>query len=85
MFAEGRIGRKQARQEVLRRVRRQLAFGLGAHFCLGAALARMQATVVLEYLLPHLRDLHIEEAVWREDVESRGLARLVVSRNASLA
>ncbi|MGA5036988.1 cytochrome P450 [Streptomyces capoamus] len=31
---------------------RHLAFGLGGHYCLGAALARLEATAVLRHLLP---------------------------------
>ncbi|MFD5651866.1 cytochrome P450 [Streptomyces sp. NPDC127039] len=37
---------------------RQLSFGLGAHYCLGSAVARMSLTAALEALavrLPHLR------------------------------
>lgn len=34
-----------------------LAFGVGAHFCLGSPLARLEAATVLELLRPHLAGL----------------------------
>jgi cytochrome P450 family 142 subfamily A polypeptide 1 len=36
-----------------------VAFGFGTHFCLGAALARLEIRVMFEELLPRLRDLHL--------------------------
>jgi cytochrome P450 len=39
---------------------RHLAFGFGAHFCLGAQLARLEARVFFSELLPRLR--HVEPA-----------------------
>lgn len=37
--------------------RRHLAFGLGVHFCLGAAMARLEAEVALRSLATHLPNL----------------------------
>ena len=42
--------------DVGRTPNRHLAFGQGIHFCLGAPLARLEATVALEELLPRLRN-----------------------------
>jgi cytochrome P450 len=41
-----------ARFDVSRSTRGHVAFGLGNHFCLGASLARLEARVALEELLP---------------------------------
>ena len=44
------------RFDVTRPAKDQLAFGHGIHFCLGAALARLEARVAFEELLPRIRD-----------------------------
>jgi cytochrome P450 family 142 subfamily A polypeptide 1 len=36
-----------------------LAFGFGAHFCLGASLARLELVVMFERLLARLPDLEL--------------------------
>jgi cytochrome P450 family 142 subfamily A polypeptide 1 len=36
-----------------------IAFGFGTHFCLGAALARLEIRVMFEELLPRLRNLRL--------------------------
>jgi cytochrome P450 len=40
--------------DVGRDTRGHLAFGFGNHFCLGASLARLEAQIALEALVPHL-------------------------------
>lgn len=61
-----------------------LAFGFGSHFCLGAALARLETRRVIEPLLPLLPQLELEpEGVRRHrSFLSRGYARLPVRRRA---
>ena len=43
-----------------RHLRRHLGFGRGAHFCVGAPLARMEARIVLEELLASGRELRLD-------------------------
>ncbi|MGP4103304.1 cytochrome P450 [Nonomuraea sp. KM90] len=56
-----------------------LAFGLGPHFCLGALLARLEATVVLQELVAAVKvdyDLDIAHASWSASPIVRGHAQL---------
>lgn len=57
-----------------------LSFGGGAHFCLGAALARAEAQIAISALvrLPQL-ELASTKLAWREQIALRGLAALAVS------
>jgi len=60
---------------------RHLSFGHGHHFCLGAALARLEGEVALGVLLRRFPDLALrdEPLVWRPGNVLRGLERLPVS------
>ncbi|MGW1773226.1 cytochrome P450 family protein [Streptomyces sp. NPDC002104] len=61
-----------------------LAFGYGAHFCIGAALARLEGAVALPLLLQRLGSVALaksaEELPWRPTRVMRGLAALPVVR-----
>ena len=71
------------RLDVTRVPNRHLAIGLGAHYCLGAALARMEGQIALATLLrraPGLR-LAVEPRAlrWRPGLVLRGLMALPVA------
>ena len=76
-------GPTAARFDVTRNPQGHLAFGFGNHFCLGAALARLEARIVLEALLDELpRRKRSEPRV--EHIDSfmiRGLKRLLLRRS----
>ena len=70
------------RLDVGRSANRHVAFGRGVHFCIGAALARMECQIgigTLVRLLPRLRlAVPAEELTWRPSLILRGLRSLPV-------
>ena len=63
---EREFGADAGELEVRRRPRNILTFSHGAHFCLGAAAARMQSRVALTELLARCPDFEVDESgiVW---------------------
>lgn len=59
---------------------RHLSFAAGSHYCLGAALARLEAQIAFATLVEHFPnlDLLIDEPVWRQTAQLRGLQSLPV-------
>jgi cytochrome P450 len=63
---EREFGEDAAELDVQRRPRNIMTFSHGAHFCLGAAAARMQSRVALTELLTRIPDFEVDESgiVW---------------------
>ena len=67
-----RLDRENARQHV--------SFGAGPHHCLGASLARMEASIALAQLAGRFPGLALDgEVTWNGRINLRGPARLPVS------
>ncbi len=62
-----------------------LSFGSGIHYCIGAALARLEGQVVLDRLLDRFDhiDLAVDQPRWRQSLTLRGLAELPIEVTAA--
>jgi cytochrome P450 len=70
--AELRLSRDNARQHV--------SFGAGPHHCLGASLARLEATIALQRLVGRFPALALDgDVTWNGRINLRGPAHLPVS------
>ena len=69
------------RLDITRTDNRHLAFGWAAHFCFGAALARIEGQTAFELMLRRLGDWTLQPGrlVWRTNLGLRGLTRLPIS------
>jgi len=75
------------RYDVMRDTTAMLSFGQGTHFCLGAALARLEARVALEEVARRFPDYAVEPAgiVRVHSVNVRGFASLPITFTPSAA
>jgi cytochrome P450 len=66
--------------DITRADNRHLAFSQGPHFCLGAALARMEGQIAVQRAIQRFPDLRLanDSLVWRPNVFLRGLESLNV-------
>jgi cytochrome P450 len=69
------------RFDIRRQNNRHLAFGYAAHFCFGAALARIEGQEAFDALLQRMPDLRLEPdpLVWRSNSGLRGVTSLKVA------
>jgi hypothetical protein len=75
------------RFDVARTDNRHLAFGYAAHFCFGAALARVEAQEVFGAIIRRLPGLELQPSplIWRNNLGLRGLTALPIRFQASHA
>src|SRR6266446_122855 len=68
------------RLDITRTDNRHLAFGWGAHFCFGAALARIEGQAAFELMLRRLSNWTLDPVplVWRSNLGLRGLTKLPI-------
>lgn len=73
--------REPERLDIEREPNHHIAFSGGAHFCLGAQLARLEAQIVFPRLLERIPaiELATEEPKYRETITLRGLNELPVT------
>jgi len=67
-----------ARLEIARDEGMPLSYGHGAHYCLGAALAQLEAEIAFTTLLERASSLRMldDQPAWRANLSFRGLSRL---------
>ena len=67
--------------DIERSVGRHVGFGFGIHFCLGAALARMEGQAAISAVVKRMPEIRLEDAEleWRDNPVLRGLKSLPVS------
>lgn len=75
--------------DIAREPNKHLSFGLGNHFCLGAALARLEGQIAIGTLIRRIPELKLEMRVralrWRPGLLLRGLVSLPVTFRTSSA
>jgi cytochrome P450 len=66
--------------DVARADNRHLAFGLGAHYCVGASLGRAEARAAFRELLGRFRAIELRDAepAWMDNATIRGVRSLVI-------
>ena len=69
--------------DITRSPNRHLSFGLGAHYCLGAPLARLEARIAIPALLQRFERLELavpaDQLRWRPHIGLRGVEVLPLS------
>ena len=66
--------------DITRNPNRHMSLGMGIHYCMGAALGRVEGQVAFELLLQRFPDMVIQthNLEWNDTVAVRGLKRLMI-------
>jgi cytochrome P450 len=79
---DGAVFEPADRLDITRGENRHLGFGQGIHYCLGAPLSRLEATIAIDTLIGRFPDLRLtvptETLRWRRSLILRGLESLPV-------
>jgi len=69
------------RFDVRRKAEQHYTFSFGPHFCLGANLARVEARIALETILPRISEwtCDLDNAALTSGIDTRGWAKLPVT------
>ncbi|MDC0936365.1 cytochrome P450 [Pirellulales bacterium] len=68
--------------DITRADNKQLAFGHGTHFCLGAPLARLEASIAIREVFDQFPNMQLDPdrpPVWKESMVQRGMERFDLS------
>lgn len=70
-----------AQLDLTRKPNRHLAFGHGLHYCVGAALARLEGQITINTMLARMPNLRLdtEDLEWNRNLTLRGLKSLPVT------
>jgi cytochrome P450 len=71
------------RYDIRRKISQQLTFGLGVHYCLGAALARLEGRIALEEIVTRFPtwDVDVDNAALSSTSTMRGWETLPITVN----
>lgn len=73
------------RFDIARTPVKHLSFASGAHYCLGAPLARLEGRIAIGMLVKHLeRPALLEEPVWKNSIALRGFHSLRIEAEVNL-
>ena len=59
---EREFGEDSEKLDIQRKIKRILSFGSGAHFCLGASVARLQSSIALREILRNFPDFYADDS-----------------------
>jgi cytochrome P450 len=70
-----------AQLDIMRKPNRHLAFGHGLHYCVGAALARLEGQIAINAILSRLPEMRLENEnlEWNRNLTLRGLKSLPIA------